>query len=85
MSLGGEMAAVQNPFVKYAQEAGWVYLSPDEARAFRRGEDTSPVLDEVLVDQLQKLNSGVVDRVKAEELVGRFVRVRLNIEGNQDA
>ena len=85
MALGGETAAVQNPFVRYAREAGWVYLSPDQARAFRRGEDTSPVLDEVLVDQLQKLNPGVVDRTRAEELAGRLVRVRANIEGNQDA
>jgi type I restriction enzyme R subunit len=85
MALGGEMAAVQNPFVKYAREAGWVYLSPDEARAFRRGEDTSPVLDEVLVEQLQKLNPGIVDRTKAEDLAGRLVRVKLNIEGNRDA
>src|SRR5262245_61326802 len=85
MALGSEQGAVQNPFVKYAQEAGWVYLSPDDARALRRGEDTSPVLDDVLVDQLQKLNPGVVDRTKAEELVGRLVRVRTNIEGNLDA
>lgn len=85
MGLGGEMAAVQNPFVKYAREAGWVYLSPDEARQLRRGEDTSPVLDEVLIDQLQRLNPGVVDRAKAEELVGQLVRVRANIDGNLDA
>jgi type I restriction enzyme R subunit len=85
MSLGSEQGAVQNPFVKYAQDAGWVYLSPDQARELRRGEDTSPVLDAVLVDQLQKLNPGVVDRTRAEELVGRLVRVRTNIDGNLDA
>src|SRR5262249_43465696 len=81
MSLGSEAGAVQNPFVKYAQQAGWVYLSPDDARSLRRGADTSPVLDEVLIDQLQKLNPGVVDRDRAEELVGRLVRVRTTIEG----
>src|SRR4051812_28237706 len=85
MSLGSEAGAVQNPFVKYAQQAGWVYLSPDDARSLRRGADTSPVLDEVLIDQLQKLNPGVVDRAKAEELVGRLIRVRTTIEGNLDA
>jgi type I restriction enzyme R subunit len=85
MALGSEQGAVQNPFVKYAQQAGWVYLSPDDARALRQGEDTSPVLDEVLIDQLQKLNPGVVDRAKAEELAARLVRVRTSIEGNFDA
>jgi type I restriction enzyme R subunit len=85
MGLGGEMAAVQNPFVRYARQAGWTYLSPDDARQFRRGDDTSPVLDEVLIDQLQRLNPGVVDRQKAEELVGRLVRVRTTIDGNLDA
>src|SRR5262249_31446063 len=85
MALGSEQGAVQNPFVKYAREAGWVYLSPDQARELRRGEDTSPVLDDVLIDQLQKLNPGVVDRIRAEELVGRLVRVRTTIDGNLDA
>src|SRR5262245_33050921 len=85
MSLGSEQGAVQNPFVKYAQQAGWIYLSPDDARSRRRSADTSPVLDEVLIDQLQKLNPGVVDRARAEELVGRLVRVRTTIEGNLDA
>jgi type I restriction enzyme R subunit len=85
MPLGTELTAVQNPFVRYAREAGWVYLSPDQARQLRKGEDTSPVLDEVLVRQLPLLNPGVVDQAKAEELVGRLVRVRTSIEGNLDA
>src|SRR5262245_23040067 len=85
MALGSEQAAVQNPFVRYAQQAGWVYLSPDDARRLLKGEDTSPVLDEVLVRQLQLLNPGVVDRARAEDLVGRLVRVRSSIEGNLDA
>ncbi len=85
MALGSELGAVQNPFVRYARQAGWVYLSPDDARLLRRGENTSPVLDEVLVDQLQKLNPGVIDRAGAEELVGRLIRVRTTIEGNRDA
>src|SRR5262249_13745643 len=85
MALGSEQGAVQNPFVKYAQQAGWVYLSPDDARTLRQGEDTSPVLDEVLIDQLQRLNPGVVARARAEELVGRLGGVRTSIEGNLDA
>src|SRR5262249_46037017 len=59
-------------------------LSRDEAEALRRGL-TSPVLDTVLIDQLQKLNPKIVDRARAEELVGKLVRVKPNIEGNLDA
>jgi type I restriction enzyme R subunit len=84
MPIGNEQAAVQNPFVRYAQEAGWVYLTPDEAVELRRGL-TSPVLDAVLVEQLQKLNPGIVDRQKAEEIVAKLVRVRPTVEGNLDA
>jgi len=37
MPLGGERSAVQNPFLRYATEAGWSYLSPEEALNLRRG------------------------------------------------
>ncbi len=84
MTIGGEKAAVQNPFLRYAQEAGWTYLTPDQALDLRR-DLTSPILDTVLVDQLQKLNPGIVDRQRAEDVRDRIVRVRPNIEGNQDA
>ncbi len=84
MPVGGERAAVQNPFLRYAQEAGWTYLTPEQALDLRRGI-TSPVLDTVLIDQLQRLNPGVVDRRQAENLRDRLVRVRPSIEGNLTA
>jgi type I restriction enzyme R subunit len=84
MPIGGEQAAVQNPFLRYATEAGWIHLTPDEGLELRRGL-TSPVLDTVLIEQLQKLNPGIVDRPRAEEIVGKIVRVRPTIEGNLDA
>lgn len=84
MSIGGERSAVQNPFIRYAEEAGWTYLSPEEALNLRRGM-TSPVLDSVLIDQLQKLNPGIVDHLRAEQVRDRLIRVRPNIEGNLDA
>ncbi len=81
MTLGSERRTVQNPFIRYAEEAGWTYLPPEEALRSRGGED-SPVL----VERLQRLNPGVVDSVaRAEEVVGRLVRVRPNIEGNLEA
>jgi type I restriction enzyme, R subunit len=78
MAVGGEKSAVQNPFLRYAEEAGWSYLSPEQALDLRRGI-TSPVLDSVLVRQLQRLNPGVVDLPSAEELSRRITRVRPNI------
>jgi len=83
-SLGGEKKSVQKPFIRYAVDAGWTYLSPEEAMNLRRGV-TSPVLDSVLVDQLQRLNPGVVDHPRAEDILKRLIRVKPNIEGNLDA
>ncbi len=83
--IGGERPTGQNPFIRYAVEAGWTYLSPEEAQRLRSGGVVSPVLDAVLVEQLQRLNPGVVDHRRAEETVKRLVRVRPNIEGNLDA
>jgi len=81
MRLGEEQGAVQNPFLRYAEEAGWTYLAPEEAQNLRRGLG-SPVLDSVLIDQLQRLNPGVVDNLRAEAIRDRLVRVRPAIEGN---
>ncbi len=90
MTLGGEKASVQKPFVRYAIDAGWTYLSPEEALTLRRGL-TSPVLDSVLVDHLQRLNPGIVDHRRAEDIVkrlgiarshGRF-STEVREEGNQ--
>ncbi|GMR10551.1 MAG: hypothetical protein BMS9Abin28_1372 [Anaerolineae bacterium] len=55
MAIGGERAAVQNPFIRYADEAGWTYLPPDEALRMRRGED-GLALHEVAeaLDQLRR-------------------------------
>src|SRR5208337_1854958 len=83
-SLGGEKSSVQKPFIRYAIDAGWTYLAPEEAMNLRRGV-TSPVLDAVLVDQLQRLNPGVVDHLRAEDILKRLIRVKPNIEGNLDA
>lgn len=85
MPLGSEAGAVQRPFIRYAVEAGWTYLSPDEALRLRAGGVASPVLDAVLIEQLQRLNPGVADLGLAEETARRLARVRPSIEGNLDA
>lgn len=84
MAIGAERSGVQNPFLRYAEEAGWQYLEPEDALDMRRGV-RSPVLDSVFVDQLQRLNPGMVDYQRAEDVVRKMVRVRPNIEGNLDA
>src|SRR5437588_11106761 len=81
MVLGSERGAVQNPFIRYAVEAGWTYLPPDEALRLRPGP-TSPVLLPVLLSQLQKLNPGVVDHRRAEDVARAFCRSLPTIEGN---
>jgi type I restriction enzyme R subunit len=84
MTLGSERRSVQEPLIHYAVEAGWEYLPPEEALRLRRGEGGA-VLHEVLVRKLQRLNPGVVDTTRAEELIRRLTHVRPNIEGNLEA
>ena len=84
MTLGGERRSVQQPLLRYAQEAGWRYLSPEEALRLRRGE-TGLVLHDVLMEQLQRLNPGVVDTQRAEDVIARLVRVAPTIGGNEQA
>lgn len=84
MSPFDERRTVQEPLIRYAEEAGWEYLPPEEALRLRRGPE-SPVLHEVLIGQLQRLNPEIVDLGRAEDLVRRLVKVRPIIEGNLEA
>jgi len=84
VKLGSERTAVQNPLIRYATEVGWTYLSPDEALRLRGGEE-GRLLRHVFLTQVQRLNPGVVDRVRAEELAKRLTRVLPRIEGNLEA
>lgn len=81
MSSGSERRAVQGPLIRYAVEAGWIYLPPEEALRLRRGEE-SPLLWEVFIGQAQRLNPGVVDHLAAEELGKKLSRIPPNIKGN---
>jgi len=82
--LGTELTAVQRPVIRYAEEAGWTFISRTEALRLRQG-DSGLVLHDVLVEQLQRLNPGVVDYLRADDIVKRLIRVAPTIEGNLDA
>src|SRR5436309_10282824 len=83
MTLGGERVSVQNPFIRYATDGGWDYLNREQAEALRGGE-SGVIFTDVLVDQLQALNPGTVNRDRAEELARRVVRTLPTIQGNLD-
>ena len=46
---------------------------------------TSPFLDSILIDRIQRLNPGVVDNIRAEQIRNRLAVVRPTIEGNLNA
>ncbi|MGQ9561533.1 MAG: type I restriction endonuclease [Candidatus Oleimicrobiaceae bacterium] len=83
-SVSSERHTVQNPFLRYAREAGWTHLPPNGALRLRRG-DSSPLLWNVFIQKGQALNPGVVDALKAEEVGKRLAGVRPTIEGNLQA
>ncbi|WP_338835361.1 type I restriction endonuclease subunit R [Neomoorella thermoacetica] len=84
MPLGSERAAVQNPFIRYATEAGWQYIIPQDLE-LRRGGVGGLIDRQVFISQLQKLNPGVVDHLRAEEVLKRLERLPPTIEGNLQA
>jgi len=85
MSLTSERRVVQNPLIRYAEEAGWTYLPPEDALRLRHGPE-QPLLQDVLIAQLQRLNPGVVTTAEqAAEVIARLLRMRPNIEGNCEA
>jgi type I restriction enzyme, R subunit len=79
--LGSEMGAVQYPLIKYAVEAGWTYLSPAAALQARGGEN-GLLLRQTFLDQVQKLNPGVVGPLQAEKLAQELAVLPPRIEGN---
>ena len=83
-SLRSERYTVQMPLVRYAEEAGWTYLPPEDALLLRRGK-SSPLLLDIFIRQVQRLNPGIVDALQAEEVGKRLVNVRPSIEGNLQA
>lgn len=79
-----EKSAVQSPLLRYAEEAGWQYLSPEEA-ANKRGGPGQMILKDVLTAQVQLLNPILADPRTADEALTRLKRISPTIEGNLEA
>ena len=79
-----ERSAVQNPMLKYADEIGWKSVSRSEAMQMRRGE-TGRYFADVLKAQLMKLNRGILDESRCQEIVRQLTLLNPTLEGNQDA
>ena len=79
-----ERSAVQNPMLEYADEIGWESISASEAMQMRRG-DTGLYFIDVLKAQLMKLNRGILDESRCQEIVRQLTLLNPTLEGNQDA
>jgi type I restriction enzyme R subunit len=79
-----ERSAVQRPMLQYAAEIGWERVSREDALVLRGG-DTGLYFTAVLRAQLQKLNPGIVDAVRADDIIRELRQLRPSIEGNRDA
>ena len=79
-----ESSAVQNPMIKYADEIGWKSVSASEAMQMRRG-DTGLYFIDVLKAQLMRLNRGILDESRCQEIVRQLTLLNPTLEGNQDA
>jgi len=83
-SLASERKVVQSPLIKYAVEAGWTYLSREEALRLRQG-DTGILLLDVFYRQVQRLNPGMVGQAEAREIARRLSIIAPSIEGDLEA
>ena len=79
-----ERSAVQNPMLEYADKIGWKSVSRSEAMQMRRGETGRYFID-VLKTRLMKLNSGILDESRCEEIMRQLRLLSPTLEGNQKA
>lgn len=76
--------ALLNVILQYAQEIGWEYITPEDA-LLQRESNRFLYLYPTLEEQLTKLNPGVVDTVRAKEIIRQLNLLKPTIEGNRDA
>ena len=79
-----ERSAVQDRMLEYADEIGWKSIPASEAMQKRHG-DTGLYFTDILQAQLMRLNGGILDQSRCDEIVRQLNLLRPTLEGNQDA
>ncbi len=79
-----EKTDVQEPLIGYAEAIGWERVSRSDATEWRGGEKGLFFTD-LLAQQLQRLNPGVVDAEAAEGVIRQLTLLEPSIKGNRDA
>ena len=80
--LTTESTTVEKPLIKYAQKAGWTYISPEEALSLRKGE-TGKFFYNVLKKSLIQLNSSFLNEQNVVRLIQKIDASVDTIEGNK--
>ncbi|MBN2251171.1 MAG: type I restriction endonuclease subunit R [Candidatus Altiarchaeota archaeon] len=79
--IGGERGSVQNPLIRYAKEAGWSYVTPEEALALREGA-SGLIFRDVFRDRLLYFNKGFLKKGRVDAVIKRLERLPSNVNGN---
>ena len=81
--IGKERPTVQAPLIRYAEQAGWLYLPSADALSLRGGDD-GLLFYRILRGKLIELNHGLITEDNADEVVRKIEGVRCTIEGNAE-
>ena len=77
-----EFNTVEKPLLKYAQQAGWEFVSPEQALTLRKGE-SGTLFYPILKKSLITLNSDFLNEKNAEEVIQKIENTPDTIEGNK--
>ena len=77
-----EANTVEEPLLKYAQQAGWECVPPEQALTLRKGESGTlfyPILKQALI----KLNPTFLNTQNTNEVIQKIENIPATIEGNK--
>jgi len=80
--LSTESQTVEKPLIKYARQAGWEYVSENEALNLRKGE-TGRLFYNVLRESLITLNASFLNETNVNGLIQKIDATTGTIEGNK--
>jgi type I restriction enzyme R subunit len=84
MTRLSEKRDVQDALVNYLIGIGWEYLTPDEIKNARNGDEREPFLAPIARQQLTTLNPGLVTRANVDDALRRLRGVHPSMAGNED-